>query len=170
LVDHASVCSRGSFRLRCPLLDFNLPKLVDEDKPIFRELIGDLFPGLGNTERKFDPKLQEAIVQVAGARGLQAEETFVLKCVELAELLAIRHSVFVIGPAGCGKSEIWKTLLGAFKLQGLKCAYEVINPKAIRNNELGAYTRQDRRAEESRHAIACATSTALNIVLSLSVL
>jgi len=118
------------------LRDFNLPKLVDEDKPIFRELIGDLFPGLGNTERKFDQKLQEAIVSVAGQRGLQADETFVLKAVELAELLAIRHSVFVIGPAGCGKSEIWKTLLGAFRLQGIKCAFEVINPKAIRNNEL----------------------------------
>lgn len=84
------------------LRDFNLPKLVDEDKPIFRELIGDLFPGLGNTERKFDPKLQEAIVQVAGARGLQAEETFVLKAVELAELLAIRHSVFIVGQSGAG--------------------------------------------------------------------
>ena len=118
------------------LRDFNLPKLVDEDKPIFRELIGDLFPGLGNTERKFDQNLQEAIATVAQQRGLQADETFVLKCVELAELLAIRHSVFVIGPAGCGKSEIWKTLLGAFRLQGLKCAFEVINPKAIRNNEL----------------------------------
>jgi len=118
------------------LRDFNLPKLVDEDKPIFRELIGDLFPGLANTERKFDMKLQEAIVTVAGQRGLQAEETFVLKCVELAELLAIRHSVFVVGPAGCAKTEIWRTLLGAFKLQGLKCAHEVINPKAIRNNEL----------------------------------
>jgi len=80
------------------LRDFNLPKLVDEDKPIFRELIGDLFPGLANTERKFDLRLQEAIVAVAGKRGLQAEETFVLKVVELAELLAIRHSVFVIGP------------------------------------------------------------------------
>jgi len=116
--------------------DFNLPKLVDEDKPIFRELIGDLFPGLANTERKFDLRLQEAIVAVAGKRGLQAEETFVLKVVELAELLAIRHSVFVIGPPSCGKSEIWKTLLAAFKLQGKKCAYEVINPKAIRNDEL----------------------------------
>ena len=118
------------------LRDFNLPKLVDEDKPIFRELIGDLFPGLANTERKFDLRLQEAIVAVAGKRGLQAEETFVLKVVELAELLAIRHSVFVIGPPSCGKSEIWKTLLAAFKLQGKKCAYEVINPKAIRNDEL----------------------------------
>ena len=118
------------------LRDSNLAKLVDDDKPIFRELINDLFPGLGGTERKVDPKLQEAITLTAQQRGLQAEETFVFKCLELAELLSIRHSVFVIGPAGCGKSEVWKTLYGAYKAVGKKAIYEVINPKAIRNNEL----------------------------------
>jgi hypothetical protein len=146
---------------------------VDEDKPIFRELIGDLFPGLANTERKFDQKLQEAIVTVAGQRGLQADETFVLKAVELAELLAIRHSVFVIGPAGCGKSEIWKTLLGAFRLQGLKCAFEVINPKAIRNNELVRIGRGRRGEEERRrmgrvaNSLLCARRVAALSALSL---
>jgi dynein heavy chain len=118
------------------LRDSNLAKLVDDDKPIFRELINDLFPGLGGTERKVDARLHEAIAQVAQQRGLQAEETFVFKCLELAELLAIRHSVFVIGPAGCGKSEVWKTLYGAYKAVGKKAIFEVINPKAIRNNEL----------------------------------
>ena len=118
------------------LRDSNLAKLVDDDKPIFRELINDLFPGLGGTERKVDAKLQDAIEKCAKQRGLQAEETFVFKCLELAELLAIRHSVFVIGPAGCGKSEVWKTLHAAYKAVGRKSVYEVINPKAIRNNEL----------------------------------
>jgi len=121
------------------LRDFNIPKLVEEDKPIFLEIIADLFPGLAGTERKFDLKLQEAIIKVAAERGLQADDTFILKCVELAELLVIRHSVFVLGPAGCGKTEIWKTLYGAFKSQGLKPMYETINPKAILNRELYGY-------------------------------
>lgn len=124
------------------LRDFNLPKLVDEDKPIFRELIGDLFPGLGNTERKVDIKLQEAVSAVAQQQGLQADDTFVMKCVELAELMAIRHSVFVIGPPSCGKTEIWKTLVSAFKHLGKKCAYEVINPKAVRNDELFGFLKK----------------------------
>jgi dynein heavy chain len=51
---------------------------------------------------------------------VQAEEMFILKCVELAELLVIRHSVFVIGPAGSGKSRIWGTLLKAFNRMGRK--------------------------------------------------
>lgn len=38
---------------------------------------------------------------------LQAEESFVLKVVQLEELLQVRHSVFVIGNAGCGKSQVW---------------------------------------------------------------
>ena len=42
---------------------------------------------------------------------LQAEEMLMLKCVELAELLAIRHSIFVIGAP---KSEIWKTLVRSY--------------------------------------------------------
>lgn len=37
---------------------------------------------------------------------LQAEESFVLKVVQLQELLQVRHSVFVIGNAGCGKSQV----------------------------------------------------------------
>ncbi|NXT25112.1 DYH9 protein, partial [Syrrhaptes paradoxus] len=37
---------------------------------------------------------------------LQAEDNFVLKVVQLEELLAVRHSVFVVGNAGTGKSQV----------------------------------------------------------------
>lgn len=37
---------------------------------------------------------------------LQAEDFFVLKVVQLEELLAVRHSVFIIGSAGSGKSQV----------------------------------------------------------------
>lgn len=37
---------------------------------------------------------------------LQAEDSFVLKVVQLEELLQVRHSVFVIGNAGSGKSQV----------------------------------------------------------------
>lgn len=118
------------------LRDSNLPKLVDEDKPIFVQLCSDLFPSLGGTKRIFDQKLHATIKQMAVDHNLQAEEMFALKCVELAELLVIRHSVFVIGPPGCAKSEIWKTLARTYNAMGTKTVYETLNPKAIRNNEL----------------------------------
>ena len=119
------------------LRDFNIPKIVDEDKPIFKQLIDDLFPGLGNTARKFDKTLEAAVQRIAvQKRKLQAEEKFDRKCIELSELLVIRHSVFVVGPASSGKSEIWKTLADAFNDLGKETVYDVINPKAVLNREL----------------------------------
>ena len=38
--------------------------------------------------------------------GLQAEDSFVLKVVQLEELRHVRHSIFVIGGAGTGKSKV----------------------------------------------------------------
>lgn len=38
--------------------------------------------------------------------GLQAEDSFVLKVVQMEELLAVRHSVFVIGGPGTGKTQV----------------------------------------------------------------
>lgn len=118
------------------LRDFNLPKLVDDDKPIFKQLVNDLFPGLGNNERKVDLKLKDSISRMTVKRGLQAEDMFIMKTVELGELLAIRHSVFIIGHAGTGKSECWKTLVEAWRDMGDETVYEILNPKAVRNNEL----------------------------------
>ncbi|NXS17166.1 DYH9 protein, partial [Mystacornis crossleyi] len=37
---------------------------------------------------------------------LQPEENFVVKVVQLEELLSVRHSVFVVGSAGTGKSQV----------------------------------------------------------------
>jgi dynein heavy chain len=59
-------------------------------------------------------------------------------------LLVIRHSIFVIGPPGCAKSEIWKTLVHSYNHMGTKTVFETLNPKAIRNNELyGWLTKTD---------------------------
>jgi len=43
--------------------------------------------------------------------GLMPEKEFTLKIVQLYEILGVRHCVFIIGPPGCGKSAVWKTLI-----------------------------------------------------------
>eukprot|EP00744_Colponema_vietnamica_P000937 GILI01001621.1.p1 GENE.GILI01001621.1~~GILI01001621.1.p1 ORF type:complete len:2798 (-),score=990.63 GILI01001621.1:124-7776(-) len=117
------------------LRDFNKPKIVSDDRAIFLRLIEDLFPGV-----KCDPKrnveLEKKVKHVTKQAGLQAEDGFVLKVVQLSEILEVRHCCFVIGPPGCGKTTVWQTLARAFNYSGEETLYETINPKAVTSDEL----------------------------------
>ncbi|KAI1899527.1 hypothetical protein AGOR_G00062710 [Albula goreensis] len=117
------------------LRDFNLPKIVTNDVPIFLGLISDLFPLL-DVPRKRDPDLEQAVRQSVAELHLQPEENFILKVTQLEELLAVRHSVFVVGSAGTGKSQILKTLFKTFTNMKIKPVWNDINPKAVTTDEL----------------------------------
>lgn len=56
--------------------------------------------------------------------------------VQLQELFDVRHSVFIIGNAGTGKSMVWKSLLTANKNMKKKPTAVDLNPKAVTNDEL----------------------------------
>lgn len=120
------------------LRDFNLPKIVLEDVSVFMGLIGDLFPKI-EVIRKRNEEFESAIRKATTEAGLQAEEIFVLKCVQLEELLNVRHCVFVLGNAATGKSQVWKTLARAYVNTGRKCVVADLNPKAVTNDELFGY-------------------------------
>ncbi len=60
------------------LRDFNVPKIVTDDTPIFMGLIGDLFPAL-DVPRKRDLDFEKQIKQAVLDLKLQAEDNFVLK-------------------------------------------------------------------------------------------
>ena len=72
------------------------------------------------------------VKEAAHELGYQADETFCLKVSQLREIFAVRWSVFLLGPAGCGKSAVWKTLLRAQQLLGEKTVFKPINPKVPR--------------------------------------
>lgn len=112
------------------LRDFNIPKIVTEDVQIFMGLIGDLFPNL-DVPRKRDVHFEDIIKKSAIDLKLQPERGFVLKVVQLEELFAVRHSVFVVGFAGTGKSEVWKVLNRTYFNQKRKPFYNDLNPKGI---------------------------------------
>lgn len=84
------------------LRDFNIPKIITDDLPVFMGLIGDLFPAL-DVPRKRDPDFEKLIRQAALDLKLQPEDNFILKVVQLQELLDVRHSVFIVGNAGTGE-------------------------------------------------------------------
>ena len=120
------------------LRDFNIPKIVNEDLPVFMGLIFDLFPGL-NVPRKRDLEFEKTIRQAVVEQKLQPEESFILKVVQLQELLVVRHSVFVLGAAATGKSCVLKSLNKTYQLQGKKAIWADMNPKSVTNHELYGY-------------------------------
>ncbi|KAM7371234.1 hypothetical protein PAMP_010722 [Pampus punctatissimus] len=174
------------------LRDFNIPKIVTDDMPVFMGLIGDLFPALDVPRKRdldFEKQVKESILDLK----LQAEDNFVLKCetaaeinkeeekqrngerertaersittiyplslnfyclclcgqpfdfrqrggsgevVQLEELLAVRHSVFVIGNAGTGKSQVMRSLQRTYQNMKRRPVWADLNPKAVTNDEL----------------------------------
>lgn len=132
------------------LRDFNIPKIVTDDMPVFMGLyyiviangyivivvngvtfqrfvsncvaysihitglIFDLFPAL-DVPRKRDQEFERTVKQAANDMLLQPEDNFILKVVQLEELLEVRHSVFIVGNAGTGKTQVWKTLFKSYQ-------------------------------------------------------
>ncbi|XP_076261923.1 dynein heavy chain at 93AB isoform X2 [Rhynchophorus ferrugineus] len=117
------------------LRDFNIPKIVTDDTPVFMGLIGDLFPAL-EVPRKRDAEFERTVKQAAIDLQLQPEDNFILKVVQLEELLEVRHSVFIVGNAGTGKTQVWKTLFRTYVNIRRKPVYNDLNPKAVTNDEL----------------------------------
>jgi dynein heavy chain len=124
--------------LRRGLRDFNWPKIVVEDREIFKGLIRDLFPGIAEEETQMPEELVSRIRAEAKHRGLQAEDgsEFTLKAVQLSEILEVRHSCFIIGNPGSGKTAVWKTLAGAQSRGGEETICENADPKAVTSDEL----------------------------------
>lgn len=56
--------------------------------------------------------------------------------VQLQELFEVRHSVFLLGNAGSGKSKVWGTLIRTYKNLGKKPVAIDLDPKAVTNDEL----------------------------------
>jgi dynein heavy chain len=97
-----------------------LPKIAAEDLEVFMGLLGDLFPGI-DPPRKRDMDFEKIIENACDELKMFKDPNFILKIVQLKELMEIRHSVFTMGPPGANKSMTWKTLGKAWTLSGTKC-------------------------------------------------
>eukprot|EP01059_Diplonema_ambulator_P034998 TRINITY_DN8108_c0_g1_i3.p1 TRINITY_DN8108_c0_g1~~TRINITY_DN8108_c0_g1_i3.p1 ORF type:complete len:4672 (+),score=1974.47 TRINITY_DN8108_c0_g1_i3:105-14120(+) len=120
------------------LRDTNLAKLSKDDVYVFKGLIKALFPNM-NVNKRVDKQLQANCISACTDLALFKGEhdIFILKCLQLDELLSVRHSVFILGPAGSGKTECRNALKYAYNMEEPgRCRSRVINPKAITSNEL----------------------------------
>ncbi|GCC24108.1 hypothetical protein chiPu_0002508 [Chiloscyllium punctatum] len=117
------------------LRDFNIPKIVTDDLPVFMGLIGDLFPAL-DVPRKRDLDFEQVVRQSILELHLQPEDSFVLKVIQLEEILQVRHSVFVVGNAGTGKSQVMLSLKTTYLKMKRKAITIDLDPKAVTCDEL----------------------------------
>ena len=103
-VDEAAIIARA-------LRDFNISKMPSKDIPIFLRLIKNIFPEIDLEVAQLDPGLKEQVEMACTESGLQPGSGFLAKVESLKDLLEVRHSVMLLGPAGSGKSSVWQTLL-----------------------------------------------------------
>lgn len=59
-----------------------------------------------------------------------------MKVYQMSEILEVRHCMFVIGPAGCGKSAVIRSLVATLNKLGQLTKSESLNPKSIDRKEL----------------------------------
>jgi len=117
------------------LRDCNVPKLVLDDVEVFLGTVTDIFPGI-NLPRRRDEKFETECRAACLDQKLQPEENFLAKISAVAELFEVRHSVFILGPPGSGKTAVWNILKDARTRCGFKTIHEIINPKAQSADEL----------------------------------
>ena len=123
------------------LEDVNVPKFLEEDILLFKNIISDLFP---TTER---PKIDYELLlsnceSVCKKVNLLPTKYFKQKIIQLFDTLQVRHGLMIVGPAGGGKTSNYSVLREAIGLMSkddpkfYETESKVINPKAVRNSEI----------------------------------
>ena len=70
--------------------------------------------------RKRDLVFETDVKKAVTDLKLHPEDSFCLKIVQFEEILVVRHSVFVIGAAGTGKTQIIKSLNKTYQSNGIE--------------------------------------------------
>lgn len=122
------------------LRDLGLPKIVNADQSIFMGLLADLFPDTFHSmPRRKSTKFEASVGRVLREAGLQPQEYFLQNVLDLRDLLAARHCVFLVGPPGSSKSAAWRTLAATWTDAGTPTTFRDIDPKALAPRELYGY-------------------------------
>ncbi len=89
------------------LRDSNLPKFLRDDAVLFKAIIQDLFPGVVLPEHDYG-EFMRTIISIQEKNNLQPDESQVKKVIQFYETMLVRHGVMLVGPAGGGKTTVYK--------------------------------------------------------------
>lgn len=123
------------------LLDVNVPKFLNEDIPLFSNIVKDLFPSLIFSDQR-NQKLHESILISCRNLNLQPEKRFIEKVLQFYDTIQVRHGLMLVGAAGSGKSSVHKVLENALNLMASNNSKskpvktDLISPKSMSLVEL----------------------------------
>ncbi|KAJ8610166.1 hypothetical protein CTAYLR_008741 [Chrysophaeum taylorii] len=137
--------------------DFNRSKFAREDDEIVDEILSNAFPSAQRPPHLSDDALDRLIFRATEEDELWPDDGFRLKVAQLDELLSIRHSVYLVGERGVGKTTIWKTLKHTYAIKDDPPEHHVavIFPKVFTTKHL--YGHIDPRSREWKDGIFAVT-------------
>ncbi|KAL4429302.1 hypothetical protein ABPG74_002288 [Tetrahymena malaccensis] len=129
------------------ITDVNLPKFLQQDVDLFKNITSDLFPGVKLPNPDYNT-LNTAMTSVLSTMNLQSVQNFRKKVLQLYEVVNTRHGLMLVGQPFSGKSSCYKVLAATLtyackklgSLDELPTNYYIINPKSISLNFLYGYS------------------------------
>eukprot|EP00002_Diphylleia_rotans_P005088 TRINITY_DN140_c1_g1_i4.p1 TRINITY_DN140_c1_g1~~TRINITY_DN140_c1_g1_i4.p1 ORF type:complete len:4263 (+),score=965.99 TRINITY_DN140_c1_g1_i4:204-12992(+) len=120
--------------------DVNLPKFLSDDLPLFEGIIHDLFPGVKLPKPDYGD-LMTALEESTAKKGLQSVPAFLTKCIQLYDMINVRHGLMLVGNTFSGKSSSLHVLAEALNILSErelenKVWIYTINPKSITIGQL----------------------------------
>jgi len=131
--------------------DVNLAKFLVEDLPLFNGITSDLFPGVVLPEANYGclPRCLETVgregFEIAPGNVFRVENKpeYAMKCIQLYEMVLVRHGVMVVGQTCSGKTATIHNLAKGMTLANAedpdnfeKVQIFTINPKSVTSGQL----------------------------------